>query len=181
MLKRKCFLRWLLAVTAAVNVGGFAGKIGLYGAVFSTPASVIICSLILVLLVIATLKLGKDSWKLSTFECSSTFSLKTLTENVPQDLATIDNDATIGPFIGTLCVSLGVLGTICGIIIMFSGFGGLVLGDPTSATVLLKAVTEGFGTALYTTLIGLIAAILLSIQSFNIAHASQKIKNRLSA
>ena len=74
-------------------------------------------------------------------------------------------------------MGLGMLGTVCGIIIMFSGFGGLTLGDPNSAITLLEAVSTGFGAALYTTLVGLASSILLSVQCFNVDFEIQRLKD----
>lgn len=66
--------------------------------------------------------------------------------------------------IGT-CTSLGLLGTIIGLIIMITGaFSSLDIADHASVKQSLLAMSSGIGTALVTTLVGLVCAILLKFQ-----------------
>lgn len=61
--------------------------------------------------------------------------------------------------------SLGLLGTIVGLIIMVVGaFFGLDITNQESITTALVAMSSGIGTALVTTLVGLTTAILLKFQ-----------------
>lgn len=66
---------------------------------------------------------------------------------------------------GDLCTSLGLLGTILGlIIVMVSGFSNLDVTNHDSLKTSLIAISSGIGTALVTTLIGLVCSLLLQIQ-----------------
>lgn len=68
-------------------------------------------------------------------------------------------------YLAEICTAFGLLGTIIGLIIMISGaFGSLNISDPESVKVSLLAMSSGIGSALTTTLTGIIASILLTFQ-----------------
>jgi hypothetical protein len=68
-------------------------------------------------------------------------------------------------YLGELCTSLGLLGTVIGLIMMISGaFGSIQLENPESVKLALVAMSSGIGSALTTTLVGLIASIVLGLQ-----------------
>ena len=68
-------------------------------------------------------------------------------------------------YLSELCTSLGLLGTVIGLIVMISGaFGNLNIEDPESLKSSLVAMSSGIGTALTTTLVGLTSSILLGLQ-----------------
>lgn len=63
------------------------------------------------------------------------------------------------------CTALGFLGTIIGLIIMIVGaFANLDVANHESLRVALVAMASGIGTALVTTLVGLVCALLLEFQ-----------------
>lgn len=63
------------------------------------------------------------------------------------------------------CTTLGLLGTIIGLIISILGaFSGLETIDQESIQRALTSISSGIGTALVTTMIGLITALLLGFQ-----------------
>jgi hypothetical protein len=63
------------------------------------------------------------------------------------------------------CTSLGLLGTIIGLILMVVGaFTDLDVTDQESVKESMLAISSGIGTALVTTLVGLVCALLLRFQ-----------------
>lgn len=64
-----------------------------------------------------------------------------------------------------LCTSIGLLGTVIGLIMMVKGaFSGIDVSDQESIKSALIAMSSGIGSALVTTLVGLISAVLIGIQ-----------------
>lgn len=64
-----------------------------------------------------------------------------------------------------LCTSIGLLGTVVGLIMMVKGaFAGIDVNDQESIKSALVAMSSGIGSALVTTLVGLISAVLIGIQ-----------------
>lgn len=63
------------------------------------------------------------------------------------------------------CTTLGLLGTIIGLIMMIVGaFTNIDVANQASIKAALVAISSGIGTALITTLVGLVCAILLRLQ-----------------
>jgi hypothetical protein len=71
-----------------------------------------------------------------------------------------------GWFIADLLLSLGLLGTVIGFILMLGPISGLDAGDHSAIKSALAAMSGGMAVALYTTLTGLIGGMLLKIQGF---------------
>lgn len=67
-------------------------------------------------------------------------------------------------FISDVFMSLGLLGTIFGLIVVFATFGTIDLSNIASSKEMVLGMSGGIAVALYTTLIGLIASILLKIK-----------------
>lgn len=65
----------------------------------------------------------------------------------------------------SLSTSLGLLGTVIGLILMVKGaFSGINIDDPESIKVAMLAMSSGIGSALVTTLVGLISSLLIGVQ-----------------
>ena len=74
-----------------------------------------------------------------------------------------------GWFVSDQCLTLGMIGTVIGfIMILGSGFNNY---DAENAKELMDKISGGLGTALYTTLMGLISSALLKLQLFNLTRA----------
>jgi hypothetical protein len=71
-----------------------------------------------------------------------------------------------GWFVADLLLSLGLLGTVIGFIVMLGPISGLEAGDQGAIKAALSAMSGGMAVALYTTLAGLIGGMLLKIQGF---------------
>ena len=77
----------------------------------------------------------------------------------------------IGWFSSDACLTIGMIGTVTGMIIMLQAFAFVDLGNSKSIENLISALGLGMSTALYTTLLGLISSLLLKIQYFNLGQA----------
>jgi biopolymer transport protein ExbB/TolQ len=62
------------------------------------------------------------------------------------------------------CTSLGLLGTVIGLILTTGAFKGIDVANYESIKHALVAIASGIGTALITTMVGLICALCLQIQ-----------------
>ena len=69
-----------------------------------------------------------------------------------------------GWFVADLLLSLGLVGTVVGFILMLSPISGLEGGDHAAVRDALAAMSSGMAVALYTTLTGLIGGLILKIQ-----------------
>lgn len=82
-----------------------------------------------------------------------------------------------GWFWSTTCTSLGLIGTIWGMIIMAQSFIGFNPVNEQNETVsLITATGSGMGTALYTTLLGQVCSQILNFQYFFLSQTIEKVK-----
>lgn len=70
----------------------------------------------------------------------------------------------LGWFLVDLAIRLGLVGTIIGFILIFTSLSGISIDESTGLKDLIIAMSGGMGTALYTTLCGLVAGTLMSFQ-----------------
>lgn len=70
----------------------------------------------------------------------------------------------IGWFLVDLAIRLGLAGTIIGFILIFASLSGETIVGENALRELLVSMSGGMGTALFTTLTGLVAATVLSFQ-----------------
>lgn len=96
-----------------------------------------------------------------------------------KDIATYKNKSEIGWFISELCLTLGMMGTIIGFIMMLSGFDSLDIQNITSVQALLTQLGGSMATALYTTIVGLVCGSVLKLQFFLIAIELDKLENKI--
>lgn len=78
--------------------------------------------------------------------------------------ARLKNPHEIGWFSADLMIKMGLLGTIIGFIFMLGSVANITDFDVTSMQKILKHMSTGMGTALYTTLAGLVCSMLASTQ-----------------
>jgi hypothetical protein len=83
-----------------------------------------------------------------------------------------------GWFVADLLLSLGLLGTVIGFIVMLGPISGLDAGDQSAIKAALAAMSGGMAVALYTTLTGLIGGMLLKIQGFLLDGAVDELVRR---
>ncbi|MFK7996860.1 MAG: MotA/TolQ/ExbB proton channel family protein [Granulosicoccus sp.] len=85
----------------------------------------------------------------------------------------VRSPAELGWFFVDLAVRLGLLGTIIGFILIFASLDKIDIEGGDDLKNLLIAMSGGMGTALYTTLTGLVGASLLSFQYLVLGRQSE--------
>ena len=88
----------------------------------------------------------------------------------------IDHLIEVGWFASDLCLTIGMIGTVSGFIMMLSGFYTVDVSKVQTIQELIKQLGAGMSTALYTTLVGLICSALLKIQYFNLNQAIDRVR-----
>lgn len=89
--------------------------------------------------------------------------------NSPSDLIDVYESRLKGPqeigwFVSDMMLKLGLLGTIIGFIFMLASVANIADFDVSNMQKILQHMSNGMGTALYTTLAGLICSILSAMQ-----------------
>jgi hypothetical protein len=80
--------------------------------------------------------------------------------------------SSVGWFSAMLCSRIGLVGTVIGFIWMLAAVSGIDMSNPDVAgKAMFAALTTGGSVALYTTLIGQICNITLSVQFYNLKQA----------
>jgi biopolymer transport protein ExbB/TolQ len=75
----------------------------------------------------------------------------------------------VGWFLAETCLALGMIGTVAGFLIMLvSAFADINIGDTESMQTALASMALGMGTALYTTLVGLVSSLFIKSQLVNL-------------
>lgn len=151
-MKHLPFLRWLLIVVPLTVLAIFAHSFGFYHAVYEADKSWISFA-ILRIFSIASVWTG--------------YQTKQMSLKGTQFLWMVSD----------MCLTLGMIGTIVGFLMMLQGGFTITQGDAQGIQSLLARFSVGLGTALYTTLTGLIASMLLKVQLFNLGHALGQIKD----
>jgi MotA/TolQ/ExbB proton channel family len=86
----------------------------------------------------------------------------------------------LGWFVADLLLSLGLLGTVVGFILMLAPIANLDTSDHNAIQTALAAMSGGMAVALYTTLTGLIGGILLKVQGFLLDGAVHELVRRMT-
>jgi len=93
-------------------------------------------------------------------------------------LKTTVNFLPVGWFLAEACLALGMIGTVAGFLIMLiTAFGSIDVGDTATLQTALAGMAMGMGTALYTTLIGLVSSLFIKVQLVNLEHKIQNGKS----
>ena len=80
----------------------------------------------------------------------------------------IDDKIDVGWFIAESCLVLGMVGTVTGFLYMLgTAFENIDITDATTLQDALASMAKGMSTALYTTLTGLIASLIIKVQLVN--------------
>jgi hypothetical protein len=112
-----------------------------------------------------------DQTKLS-FAIASLWAISTIiigAWHVITDARRIQDLAKIGWYLAETCLALGMVGTVAGFLLMLgTAFDTIDLSNTASLQAALVDMALGMSTALYTTLMGLIASIYLKSQLVNL-------------
>ena len=80
----------------------------------------------------------------------------------------IDDTIDVGWFVAESCLALGMVGTVTGFLYMLgTAFENIDITNATTLQDALASMARGMSTALYTTLTGLIASLVIKIQLVN--------------
>ena len=103
---------------------------------------------------------------------------QTLTGN-PELLEALENELknphNIGWFCTDIMIKLGLLGTIIGFVLMLGSVVNVSDFDANAMQNILKQMSSGMGTALYTTFAGLVCSILTAAQFFMLDQAADEL------
>jgi hypothetical protein len=113
---------------------------------------------------------GIKTWKLS-----SVFGKEDPNKTINKS----ERQQEIGWFVSDQFLTLGLIGTIWGFILMAPDFAAIDVGKVESLKSFIVTMASGLGTALYTTLIGLICSGLLRVQYFNLSQTVDYAKEEL--
>ena len=163
--KHTLFLKWWFFISVIIASLLYLGTQGAFQVLWYQDAT----KLSIVLLTIFSIMSGWCGYKTRALS-------KFLDNDQTEDylVEKIEHLMEVGWFTSDLCLSIGMMGTVIGFIMMLSGFASVDVENMTTVQDLIKGLGSGMSTALYTTLTGLICSALLKIQYFNLSQAIDK-------
>ena len=167
VIKHTLFLKWWLFITMIMVGFIFAGSQGFIYTLW-TEDSTKLSFLLLFIFLQMSVWCGYKTWTLSKF-----------IDNKEEDkhiVEKIEHLMEVGWFTSDLCLTIGMIGTVVGFIMMLSGFATVDTNDIQTVQDLIKTLGTGMSTALYTTLMGLICSAGLKVQYFNLSQAIDKVR-----
>jgi len=167
MTKHALFLKWWLFFTAVCVGFIYAVSVGAIETLWDKDATKL-SFVLLVLFGSVSAWCGYKTWMLSKFLDKGDED-KHLVEK-------IDHLIEVGWFASDLCLTIGMIGTVFGFIMMLSGFSAVDVSQVQTIQELIKQLGAGMSTALYSTLVGLVCSALLKIQYFNLNQAIDRIR-----
>ncbi len=88
----------------------------------------------------------------------------------------IDDKIDVGWFIAESCLALGMVGTVTGFLYMLgTAFENIDITNAQTLQDALASMAKGMSTALYTTLTGLIASLIIKVQLVNYEVGEQRV------
>lgn len=162
--QRLVFLCWWLVFTLVSVAALMAYSLGLIDKVYQHD-STMICAAIAGIFAMMTLHCGYNSWRLG--------SRSFLTAQEQKDFERAEDS---GWFSSQIVMGLGFAGTLIGFIMMLSAFAKVDVSNIKTVQDLLTYLSAGMSVAIYTTLVGLIASMLLQLQYFFFNHGIDRIK-----
>ena len=162
MIKHTLFLKWWLmfvAMLVGLTLLTVSGGLTTLWQEDSTKLSFVLLGIFIGM----STWCGVKTWRLSNF-IDSDKEDKHIVER-------IEGLMEVGWFTSDLCLSIGMMGTVIGFIMMLSGLARVDVSDINTVQGLIKNLGSGMSTALYSTLTGLICSSLLKVQYFNLNQA----------
>jgi len=167
VIKHTLFLKWWLFITIIVVGFIFAASRGFVGIIWEADSTKL-SFLLLVIFLKMSAWCGYKTWTLSRF-----IDEKKQDKHIVEK---IEHLMEVGWFTSDLCLTIGMIGTVVGFIMMLSGFTTVDTSDVKTVQDLIKTLGVGMSTALYTTLMGLICSAGLKVQYFNLSQAIDKVR-----
>ena len=175
MKKHALFLRWWLIVTL-IGIGGlFARHFGVFREIYDKDITG------LSFVIFAGFVFMSGWCGVKTFRLSGLLQGgRRRGDDIP-DAERIILEKTshleeVGWFAAGTFTSIGMVGTIIGMIWALKGFIDVNITEVTSVQKLISHMVFGVSTALYTTLVGLVCSTLLKLQYFNLGHARRRLR-----
>lgn len=164
-MKKKLFLSWWFIVTLTGVGAIISWHLGLLHDIWENDSSYL-SAVIAAVFVYMSGWCGIKSWKVSVL-------LDGHEDQKIQDKITKQEE--IGWFTSEVCLSLGMIGTIWGFILMSKSFNGIDASNVEQLKTLIATMFSGMSTALYTTFVGLICSVLLKIQYFQLSQSVREL------
>lgn len=175
------FVRWCLVITLYALFLVVAVALGWPAYIFSldkTSVSGVICTIIGIVFGAMSLWCGMLSWQVDgALKAQESRALEIAKHEAEGSLsqapppigfgATIDrltNASAHGWFAIASCQMLGLIGTVIGFIIMLTGFKDFTVGDSAATQMMISEMASGMGAAYVTTIVGMIASLLIGLQ-----------------
>lgn len=153
MNKKLCFLKWWLLNIVVFICFVICAKVGVIAEIYNKDAS-FLCFVIMGIYIFCS---GYNG-----------FIADDLDKN---KINKMENRIEYGWFFSEFCLSLGMIGTVVGFIMMLADFAD---ADVNNLQKLIGSMSYGMSTALYTTLCGLIFGNLLKLQCFDMQKTLEK-------
>ena len=167
VIKHTLFLKWWLFITIIVVGFIFAASQGFVETIWKADSTKLSFLLLIIFLKMSAW-CGYKTWTLSRF-----IDEKKQEKHIVEK---IEHLIEVGWFTSDLCLTIGMIGTVVGFIMMLSGFTTVDTSDIKTVQDLIKTLGVGMSTALYTTLMGLICSAGLKVQYFNLSQAIDKVR-----
>jgi len=161
----KPLLRWWLFVSIIIVITFAFTYFGLFVEVWDKDRTKL-SFLIIFIFLATTIHCGRETLKVSNAIDG---------KKSKEEINNIDwrGRQEIGWFVSDLLLTIGMIGTVAGFLIMLAGaFAGVELTDQEAMKSVLERMSKGMSTALYTTLFGLICGGFLKIQYFSLSRAT---------
>ena len=167
MIKHTLFLKWWLIFTATI-VGMVLIAINGGWLILWNEDTTKLSFVLLAIFMGMSTWCGMKTWRLSRF----------LDEGRKEKhvVEKIEHLVEVGWFTSDLCLSIGMMGTVIGFVMMLSGLAQVDVSDINTVQGLIKNLGAGMSTALYSTLTGLVCSSLLKVQYFNLNQAIDRVR-----
>ena len=160
---KKTLARWWLITTVTLCGIYPLWTFGIFVDIYEADVTSIHLIIYAVFL-LATVLTGLAAWRTSTSEKHTGHYNRSTTKIVD-----------MGWFLSESMMTLGLIGTVAGMIYLFSMiFGDIDVGNPESLKEALSHMARGLSTAMYTTICGMIGALIIKVQLMNIEFDSNE-------
>jgi len=164
-MKNVTFLRWWVLFVASVVGMIFCWKAGLVWQIYQKDDT-------FVSLLIIGIYLTLSPW--CGFKTQAVCKAQDAGLWTPAIKELSERRAEIGWFFSEVELTLGMLGTVIGFVLMLGGFEKLDMNNTASMNGFIASFGHGMSKALYATLTGIVCSVLLKLQYFNLSQAIER-------